>query len=220
MAADNQNRKLFGETPSQTVGPFFHYGLPWNGGADLVGASEMGARSDLLQPDHSALNVASPHRVPRGEVIEIVGYVLDGAGAPVPDAMLELWQANAAGRYASAADPRSELPLDPEFLGFGRAATARDGSYRFRTVMPGRVQGPGNSLQAPHIALGVFGRGLLKRLVTRIYFEGMEGNELDPILAVVPEARRKTLMAQPTRPGEWRFDVVLQGVAETVFFAL
>ena len=194
---DNQSPELFGQTPSQTVGPFFHYGLPWKGGADLVGKSDMGA----------------------GEVIDLRGRVLDGQGEALPDAMLEIWQANAAGRYASLADRRDDIPLDPHFIGFGRAATAAAGEFHFRTIRPGRVPGPDGALQAPHIALSVFGRGLLKRLVTRIYFSDCVENDADPILRCVPAWRRGTLIAQ-RRGSDWWLDIVLQGPGETVFFAL
>jgi protocatechuate 3,4-dioxygenase alpha subunit len=153
-------------------------------------------------------------------VIEIMGQVLDGAGAPVPDAMIELWQANHAGRYASAADPRDDLPLDADFTGFGRACTGNMGEYRFRTIRPGPVPGPGHAWQAPHIAMGVLGRGLLKRLVTRLYFAGDPANAEDPILALVPPGRRHTLMAHPMPEGVWQFDIHLQGDAETVFLDL
>src|SRR5580693_9162318 len=101
---DNQAPELFGQTPSQTVGPFFHYGLPWKGGADLIGKSDLGARPDLFPENHHGLNRSSPHGVPQGEAIELRGRVLDGQGVGVPDAMLEIWQANAGGRYASLAD--------------------------------------------------------------------------------------------------------------------
>lgn len=217
---DNQDPALFGQTPAQTVGPFFHYGLPWKGGGDLVGVSEMGARPDLFPADHYVLNTTAPHGAPQGGVIEITGRVLDGAGEPVPDAMLEIWQANAAGRYASAEDGRADAPFDPNFIGFGRAATDAEGVYRFRTIRPGRAPGPGNSLQAPHIAISVHGRGLLTRLVTRLYFADGEGNDEDPILARVPEERRETLIAQRQGDGAWRLDIVLQGPRETVFFKL
>jgi len=217
IVTDNQSPDLFGQTPSQTVGPFFHYGLPWKGGADLVGQSEMGARPDLIPEGHYLLNLSSPKGPVIGEVIEISGRVLDGDGQPVPDALLEIWQANAAGRYASPDDDRDEVALDPNFIGFGRASTSVEGEYRFRTIKPGRTPGPGNSLQAPHIAVGVLGRGLIKRLCTRLYFEDGEGNGDDPILALVPDARRHTLIAQKIGGG-YRFDVVLQGENETVFF--
>jgi protocatechuate 3,4-dioxygenase alpha subunit len=217
---DNQEVGCFGQTPWQTVGPFFHYGLPWKGGADLIGQSDMGARPDLFPPAHYLLNLPAPKAEMQGEVIEITGQVLDGAALPVPDAMIELWQANHAGRYASPADPRGELPLDPDFTGFGRASTSDTGEFRFRTIRPGRVPGPHqtNAWQAPHIALGVMGRGLLKRLVTRLYFAGDPANDEDPILALVPPERRQTLMAQRGADGTWRFDIRLQGDGETVFF--
>lgn len=208
--ADNQSPDIFGQTPWQTVGPFFHYSLPWRGGADLVGQSEWGARPDLFPADHDILNRAPARGAVEGEIIEIVGRVRDGAGEPVPDALLEIWQADSAGRYGS----------DDGFLGFGRCATDADGGFRFRTVRPGPTPGPGNVLQAPHIALGILGRGLLKRLVTRIYFADVAENAEDPILALTPEARRDTLIAvrQGGAPAVWRFDIVLQGDGETVFF--
>lgn len=216
--ADNQDAALFGQTPSQTVGPFFHYGLPWKGGADLVGRSDMGARPELFAEEHYVLHLP-PARDGEvgGEAITLFGHVIDGAGEPVPDAMVEIWQADAGGRYPG--DGRDFPPPDPYFTGFGRAATAQDGTYRFRTVRPGRVPGPGNGLQAPHIAVSVFGRGLLKRLATRVYFEGGEGLDDDAVLARVPPERRDTLIAHPEGPG-WRFDIVLQGAFETVFFDL
>ncbi|HEY3850247.1 MAG TPA: protocatechuate 3,4-dioxygenase subunit alpha [Steroidobacteraceae bacterium] len=216
---DNQAPELFGQTPSQTVGPFFHYGLPWKGGADLIGKSDMGARPDLFPDSHYVLNLSSPSGVPRGEAIDLRGRVLDGRGEAVPDAMLEIWQANAAGRYASPADRRDGIPLDPHFIGFGRAATGADGGFHFRTIRPGRVPGPDGILQAPHIALSVLGRGLLKRLATRVYFADCTENDTDPILISVPAERRATLIAQ-RRGSDWWLDIVLQGAGETVFFAL
>jgi protocatechuate 3,4-dioxygenase alpha subunit len=216
---DNQAPELFGQTPSQTVGPFFHYGLPWRGGADLVGKSDMGARPDLFPEEHYVLNLSSPTGVPQGEVIDLRGRVLDGKGDGVPDAMLELWQANAGGRYASLADSREDVMLDPHFIGFGRTATNAEGQWHFRTIRPGRVPGPGGVLQAPHIAVSVFGRGLLKRLATRIYFADRPENDADPILMSVPKARHATLIAE-RRDGDWWLDIVLQGSRETIFFAL
>ena len=211
----------FKQTPWQTVGPFFHYGLPWKGGADLVaGEGELGARPDLIPDGHYFLGGGEKGRLTaRGEPIEIVGRVLDGDGEPVPDAMVEIWQANPDGRYAASADVREAPPLDPGFTGFGRSSTGVDGGFRFRTLKPGRVPGPGNTLQAPHIAVGLFGRGLLKRLVTRIYFEDEAANAEDPILALVPEGRRHTLIARREGPA-WRFDLRLQGAGETVFFEI
>jgi protocatechuate 3,4-dioxygenase, alpha subunit len=207
---DNQSEELFGQTPWQTVGPFFHYGLPWKGGADLTGMSELGARPELFAPEHYLLRTPSPRGPIEGVAIEIFGRVLDGDGAAVPDALVEIWQANARGHYYAPGTGQN-------FIGFGRAATGNDGGYRFRTILPGRVPGPGNSLQAPHIAVGVMARGLLKRLATRLYFPEGEGLENDPILELVPPARRATLMARK-ESGGYRFDIVLQGAGETVFF--
>jgi protocatechuate 3,4-dioxygenase alpha subunit len=203
---DNQDAGLFGQTPWQTVGPFFHYGLAWKGGADLIGVSEIGARPELFPQDHYVLNQPSPKGAIEGEVITLEGVVLDAAGTPIVDAMIEIWQADAAGLYADGS-------RNTGFMGFGRSSTDETGVYRFRTIRPGRV----DAAQAPHIAVGVFGRGLIKRLVTRAYFEGEAANAGDPILALVPAERRDTLIAKPV--GEaWRFDIVLQGEAETVFF--
>ena len=192
--ADNQSPDLFGQTPWQTVGPFFHYALPTH--EDLTAGAAPGPR------------------------IEIIGAVFDASGAPVPDAMVEIWQAGAAGRYNSAADNRGDVALDAGFKGFGRAATDAEGGFRFVTVPPGRAPGPGNSLQAPHIAVGVFGRGILKRLCTRLYFEDAASNDEDPVLALVPAERRATLIARRVSeaPTTYRFDIHLQGEHETVFF--
>lgn len=217
---DNKDPALFGQTPWQTVGPFFHYGLPWTGGADLVGRSEMGARLELMPPEHYVLGPSNVGGTPLGEVIEIAGCVFDGEGKPVRDAMIEIWQANAAGRYASLDDPRDDVPVDPNFVGFARAATGDDGVWRIRTIRPGRVPGPGNSLQAPHVALSVLGRGILKRLATRLYFADGEGNDVDPILCLVPAERRSTLIAERRGEGGYWLDIVLQGENETVFFDL
>ncbi|MEH3047313.1 protocatechuate 3,4-dioxygenase subunit alpha [Sphingomonas adhaesiva] len=211
---DNQDAALFGQTPSQTVGPFFHYGLPWKGGADLIGASGMGARTDLFPPEHDVLNVAVRSGVPNGHVIELTGRVIDGAGAAVPDAMIEIWQADSNGRFAG------EAGSDPHFVGFGRAATDDDGRYRFRTILPGRVAGPGGVPQARHVAMSVFARGLVRRVVTRFYFAATEGLADDPILAMVPAGRRDTLIARSTGEGIWSLDLMLQGAGETVFFDL
>lgn len=204
---DNQDPALFGQTPSQTVGPFFHYGLPWKGGADLYGQSDLGARAELFPEAHYVLNLPAPRGTPEGAEIHIAGRILDADGQPVVDAMVELWQADAQGRYG--------LDRDPAFVGFGRSSTDEDGVWRFRTVRPGRIDAD----QAPHVALSIFGRGLLKRLATRLYFADGEGNDRDPVLAVVPSDRRETLIA--TRWGnDWWLDIVLSGVGETVFFDL
>src|SRR5664279_1079022 len=134
LEMDNQSKELFGQTPWQTVGPFFHYGLPWKGGADLTGMSELGARAELFAPEHYLLRTPSPRDPVDGEAIEIFGQVLDGDGQPVPDALVEIWQANAQGQYYAPGTGQT-------FIGFGRAATGNDGGYRFRTILPGRVPG-------------------------------------------------------------------------------
>ena len=184
-------------TPSQTVGPFFHIGLDRPDWADLTSGG------------------------PQGERIVIEGRVIDGDGASVPDACLELWQANAVGRYAHPDDTRTDKPLDPNFRGFGRVATDADGRFRFTTIRPGPVPGRGNALQAPHIGIALFARGLLKQLFTRIYFAGDPLNETDPVLLSIDDpARRETLLATPngSDAGTWHLDIVMQGENETVFF--
>jgi protocatechuate 3,4-dioxygenase alpha subunit len=142
-----------------------------------------------------------------GERVTVEGRVLDGDGQPVTDAVIEIWQADPHGRYA-----------DPAFHGFGRVATDGHGGYRFTTVKPGRVPGPGGILQAPHLLIAVFARGLLKQVVTRMYFPDEPGNAADPVLALVPAYRRPTLVARARGPGVLAWDIVLQGRDETVFF--
>jgi protocatechuate 3,4-dioxygenase alpha subunit len=191
-----------GITPSATVGPFFLYGLIPStvGGTDIVS-------NDLVTPDVS------------GERIRLTGRVFDGDGAPVPDALIEIWQADAAGRYASPVDARA-LP-NAAFKGFGRAATNEAGEYGFRTIRPGPVPGPNGQQQAPHILMNVFARGVLKQMVTRIYFSDEPANAADPVLALVPADRRATLIAvRQNEAGEsgYRLDIHLQGERETVFF--
>jgi protocatechuate 3,4-dioxygenase alpha subunit len=185
-------------TPSQTVGPFFHLALDRPEWADLT-------------RDGAA-----------GERIAVTGRVLDGDGAPVADACLELWQANAAGRYAHPEDTRQDKPLDPHFRGFGRVSTDAQGRFRFVTIRPGPVPGRGNAWQAPHIAVAVFARGLLRQLVTRIYFADEPANESDPVLSAIADpAVRATLIArrsEAAEPPTYRFDIILQGVGETAFF--
>ena len=164
-------------TPSQTVGPFFHLGLD--------------------RPEWSDLTAGNPQGTPLGERIVIEGRVLDGDGAPVPDALIELWQANAAGRYAHPDDRQTDKPLDPNFRGFGRVATDAEGRFRFTTIKPGPVPGRGNSLQAPHINVILFSRGLLIHLHTRIYFDGEPANTADPLLSSIEDpAVRGTLLAR------------------------
>jgi protocatechuate 3,4-dioxygenase alpha subunit len=169
-------------TTSQTIGPFWHLLLDesW---ADLT---RFGAA---------------------GDVISLTGRVIDGAGHPLTDACVEIWQ---------AAPEASE-----NFTGFGRAATDDDGVFRFKTVKPGPLPGPGNSLQAPHIALTIFARGLLFQLSTRVYFAGDPANENDPILGLIEDSgRRATLLAKEVAAGRWHIDIFLQGGKETVFFEI
>jgi protocatechuate 3,4-dioxygenase alpha subunit len=186
-----------GLTASQTVGPFF-------------------AILFLRSP---ALNVLVGPET-QGQRIRIEGRVLDGERAPVPDALVEIWQANAHGRYNHPLDDQA-APLDPSFSGFGRAGTDEAGRFWFETVKPGSVPFDADTSQAPHIVVTVFARGLLNHLSTRIYFEDEAANETDPVLQRVPEDRRPTLIAQREPLPEkdlYRFDIVLQGQAETVFF--
>jgi len=181
-------------TPSQTVGPFFGLGL-----------------ERLHVEEIAPANVA-------GERVTIVGRVLDGDGKPVPDAVIEIWQANADGKYAHPEDTQSKPP-QRGFLGYGRVPTNDHGEFRFVTVKPGRVPGPDGKLQAPHLAVSIFMRGLMKRLVTRIYFPGDVANAEDLVLNLVEPARRETLIARTSGNGkhlEW--NVILQGEGETVFF--
>lgn len=184
------------QTPSQTIGPFF-------GPA-------------LIRPELETMVRAAT----RGERLTIIGRVIDGDGAPVADALIEIWQANAEGRYDHPEDTQEKL-LDPNFHGFGRFATGGDGQYRIATIRPGAVPGPGAVLQAPHLNAGIFARGLLKRLVTRIYFPDEPLNANDAVLMSVPTPRRSTLIARADASlpaGTLRFDIVLQGAGETVFF--
>lgn len=181
-------------TPSQTVGPFFSIGL------------------DPLRVENLAPSGVS------GERVTIAGRVLDGDGIPVPDAVLEIWQANAHGKYAHPEDQQRQK-LESDFVGYGRVPTNDAGEFRFTTVKPGSVPGPEGTIQAPHLVVSVFMRGLLNRLVTRIYFPDDPANTDDVVLNLVEESRRPTLIAR--RAGvadhlEW--NVILQGPNETVFF--
>jgi len=170
-------------TPSQTIGPFFSHALPWPDGPHVVPAGTQGA-------------------------FWLRGRVFDGAGEPVPDALIESWQADPAGGYDHPGG----------FRGFGRCPTDEAGRWAIHTVKPGPVPWPAGGTQTPHLALSVFARGLLSRVVTRVYFAD-EPNGADPVLSALPEPDRDTLIAQPADDG-YRFDIRLQGEHETVFFAL
>ena len=192
-----------GLTPSQTVGPFFAYGLTPT--SDYAWSDAFG--NNLVTPDAS------------GERIRIEGRVFDGDGQPVPDAMLEIWQADGQGRFADPQDKRA-LP-NAAFRGFGRCGTNANGEYEFDTIKPGSVPYPDGKPQAPHILLAIFARGMLLQLYTRIYLDGEAANSADPVLALVPAARRGTLIAgREAGNGNavYRFDIRLQGDNETVFF--
>jgi protocatechuate 3,4-dioxygenase alpha subunit len=189
-----------GLTSTQTVGPFF-------GPA-------------LLRQDAHCPVLCGPDTP--GQRIRVEGRVLDGDGAPVSDALLEIWQADASGHYNHPLDRRGE-PLDPGFTGYGRTGTDDEGRYWFETVKPGAVPFDGQRAQAPHLVLTVSARGMLNHAVTRVYFEDEAATADDPILGYVPSARRATLLA--TRQASegtprYRFDVILQGAGETVFFNL
>jgi protocatechuate 3,4-dioxygenase, alpha subunit len=180
-------------TPSQTVGPYLHLGLTDPRSISCVAGDEA-----------------------RGERVWITFRVLDGGAIPVPDAMIELWQADSEGNYV----PENGGADGSAFRGFGRLATTEDGSCTFETIRPGCVPGPGETVQAPHINVSILGRGILNRLSTRLYFGGEQANAADPVLALVPENRRATLLAQPdpAHTGNWIFEVHLRGEGETVFF--
>lgn len=184
-------------TPSQTVGPYFAMRLPWEEGPFVVPEGTPGA-------------------------ITIVGRLYDGAGNVIPDGMIETWQADPGGRFAHPDDPRGPVPGGYKaFRGFGRSATGLDGSFRIVTLKPGPLPFGDGRVEAPHIDVSVFSRGMLDRCVTRIYFpDETERNEADPVLRAVPERRRSTLIAVAVSDGLLQFDVRIQGERETVFFDL
>ncbi|MBO0703555.1 MAG: protocatechuate 3,4-dioxygenase subunit alpha [Candidatus Dormibacteraeota bacterium] len=188
---------MSGQTPSQTVGPYFAIGLPWPTGPQAVPPETPGA-------------------------IRIRGAVYDGAGDPIPDAIVETWQADPEGRFADLWDHHGPSRV-PGFRGFARCGTdpAAEGDparYEIVTLKPGRVPGPQGTLQAPHLDVIVMARGMLRHLVTRLYFaDEPEANDEDPLLQHVPAERRPTLLAHPA-DGGYRFDIRLQGADETVFF--
>lgn len=185
------------QTPSQTVGPFFGLGLGRN-----------------AQPMNVMVNAST-----EGERIRIEGIVFDGAQQPVPDALIEIWQANTHGRYRHPLDS-GPAPLDPNFLGFGRCPTDANGAFFFETVKPGAVTGDAG-VHAPHVSVTVFARGLLVHAFTRMYFDG-DSLESDPVLAALDPSRRDTLVAErvlePGGPVRYRWSIHLQGAGETVFF--
>jgi protocatechuate 3,4-dioxygenase alpha subunit len=154
-----------------------------------------------------------------GERITIEGHILDGDRKPVPDAILEIWQANSHGKYAHPEDDQDK-PLEPNFTGYGRIPTNDEGKFRFTTIKPGQVPDPDGNLQAPHLVVSVFARGLLRRLVTRIYFPDDPANDTDFALKQVDPSRHKTLIAkkQTDGIGALAWNVILQGPNETVFF--
>jgi len=179
-------------TPSQTVGPFFAIGLPWEDGPDVVPPDTPGS-------------------------FWIRGAVYDGMGEPIPDALVETWQADPNGRFDHPDDPRGRVP---GFRGFGRCPADINGLFGIRTVKPGRVPYNDGRLQAPHLVVSVFSRGLLDRVTTRIYFgDEIAANAEDPVLQAVPEERRHTIIAKPNPEG-YHLDIHLQGPNETVFFAV
>jgi protocatechuate 3,4-dioxygenase alpha subunit len=180
-------------TASQTVGPFLRIGLDW------------------LTIDH----VAAPGCP--GQHLKVGGRVIDGDGRPVTDALVEIWQANAYGRHAHPEDT-SAVPSTAGFRGFGRVPTDAWGRFRFCTIKPGPVADSQGGLQAPHLLVSVFMRGLLKRLVTRVYFPDEPRNADDHVLGLVPVERRATLVARPVASDELEWDIILQGAGETVFF--
>jgi len=184
-------------TTSQTVGPYFKIGLRWLNCDNLVGEGVSGER------------------------VTIQGRVLDGDGMPVPDAILEIWQANAYGKYAHPEDTQDK-PLEAGFKGYGRIPVSPEGLFRFVTTKPGPVPGPDGKDQAPHLLVSLFMRGVLRRLVTRIYFPDEPRNAADYILNLVEPSRRATLIAQKTAgsPTVLEWNIVLQGSDETVFFDL
>lgn len=188
---------ILGQTPSQTVGPYFAYGLtPRQYGYDWASVAGAEMADEATQ----------------GERIIFEGQVFDGAGQPVTDAMIEIWQADGTGAYAT------EPGRNTRFTGFGRVGTGTlgDGLFRFATVKPGAP----SAAEAPHINIIVTMRGLLMHTFTRAYFDDDSRNAADPVLAQVPADRRGTLLARQTSPGIWRLDIHMQGDAETVFFDL
>lgn len=193
--------KPAGITPSQTVGPYYAYGLTPRGAYAF--------RDAFADP------VATPDC--EDTRIKLTGHIYDGDGRPIPDSMIEIWQADSAGRYAHPRDNRARA--NSSFKGFGRCGADKNGGYAFETIMPGVVPGPDGKPQAPHIVVCLFARGMLRHLYTRIYFaDAAAANAADPILALVPADRRNTLIAKRAGDGAYTFDIHVQGGDETVFF--
>lgn len=197
-------------TPSQTVGPYFAYGLTpkgrlkWDPDGTYSWKETIG--DNLITPDAT------------GEKIRIEGQIVDGDGKPINDAMLEIWQADAQGRYASPGDNRRP---NTQFKGFGRSAVNPNGEFGFSTIKPGAVPGPNGKPQAPHIGFCIYSRGMLRQVYTRMYFADEAANAGDQILALVPADRRDTLIAKKEVQGDtvvYRFNIRVQGENETVFF--
>jgi protocatechuate 3,4-dioxygenase, alpha subunit len=182
------------QTPSQTIGPFFAVALCWPDGPDVVPEGTPGA-------------------------VWLGGRVTDGAGEPVPDALVETWQADPAGRFAHPDDPRG--PVSSGFRGFGRCPTDADGRWAVRTVKPGPLPTAEGGLEAPHVNVSVFARGLLNRVVTRVYFpDETEANAADPLLASIPDSSVRARLVAVAEGDGLRFDIRLQGTQETPFLAI
>ncbi len=182
-----------GVSPFQTVGPYFDIFLRRRVPLVMVTSETPGQR------------------------IAIDGVLYDGAGTVIPDGLVEIWQADAEGRYAHPEDPRG-ASADPTFYGYGWRHTDAAGAFHFDTIKPGPIALPGGDPQAPHIMVSVMARGILTRFITRLYFDDEAANARDAVLQLVPEARRHTLIARTTSPGVYQFDVRLQGSDETAFF--
>lgn len=196
----DQDEAGFGLTPSQTVGPYVHIGLTWDGGEEMVPAGTPGA-------------------------IDVAFTITDGAGHLIEDAMIEIWQADADGVYPSPLDERAGEDAGRQgFRGLGRGMVDDNGDLSFRTIRPGATPTTDGGTEAPHLKVGIFARGMLERLYTRLYFpEQTEANAADPVLAVVPEDRRDLLIATAEGQDSYRMTVVMQHedpTRETPFFAL
>ncbi len=188
----------YGLTPSQTVGPFLHIALAWEDG-----------------------NLVVPRDFPGA--IRVVGTLYDGNNDPVPDGLIETWQADPEGRFDHPDDLRGEKEPPEGFIAFGRATTLEGGRFEIVTAKPGPFPAGGGEIEAPHLNVSVFARGMLDRLVTRIYFsDEPEANAADPVLNAVDPGRRSRLIAdaEPADPSTYRLDIYLQGEHESVFFEL